>query len=75
MLTKVKLEELQMALDHLKKSSSDLTVRIGLDDSNNRLLIVANDKYNKEIKITVFNADVNMFPEVTHTEWLRKEKV
>ena len=74
MLTQVKLEELQMAIDHIKKQSNDVVIRIGLDDSNQRLLIVANDKYNKEIRITVYRADVNMFPEVTQTEWLKKDR-
>ncbi len=64
MLAKISIEELELALAHIKKNSNDLSVSIGQDDSGRRIIIKANDRYNKEIKITVYDADVKMFPEV-----------
>ena len=74
MLAKIKISDLEAALEHIKKNSRDTTVEIGQDEfSRARLILKVNDTKSKEIKITLFDADNHMFPEVTQTQYLGRE--
>ncbi len=66
---KLEIKELQKALDYLKKSGNPTQVTIDLDARNHFRMSAYTDSFG-QINITIFDVEIQKFPEVTKTERL-----
>lgn len=72
---KYNIEEVEMALNYVKKNSNAVEIDLEIDTFNhNHLLIKIKDKYENHVEIAIYESASAMMPTVTETVRLTRSK-